>query len=93
MRAGLGDTGAPTVLVGHEELVDDEIEAQAEEDLLRGEAIALPLAFAALVVVFGGLLAAALPLVLAVVSIAGALVVLALATLTGDVVVYSPSTS
>ena len=46
-------------------MVDDEIDAQAEEDLLRGETIALPLAFVALVVVFGGLLAAVLPLALA----------------------------
>ena len=36
------------VLVGHEDMVDDEIDAQAEEDLVRGETIALPLAFVAL---------------------------------------------
>ena len=77
------------MLVGHEDMVDDEIDAQAEEDLLRGEAIAMPLAFAALVVVFGGLLAAVLPLALAFASVAGALVVLAVATSLGDVAVYS----
>ena len=70
-------TGAPTVLVGHEDMVGDEIDAQAEEDLVRGETIAMPLAFVALVVVFGGLLAAVLPLALALASVAGALIVLA----------------
>ena len=65
------------MLVGHEDMVDDEIDAQAEEDLVRGETIAMPLAFVALVVVFGGLLAAILPLALALAGVAGALVVLA----------------
>jgi RND superfamily putative drug exporter len=89
VQAALARTGAPTVLVGHEDMVDDEIDAQAEEDLLRGEAIAMPLAFVALVVVFGGLLAAVLPLALALASVAGALIVLAVATSLGDVAVYS----
>ena len=77
------------MLVGHEDMVGDEIDAQAEEDLVRGETIALPLAFVALVVVFGGLLAAVLPLALALASVAGAIILLALATATGDVAVYS----
>jgi putative drug exporter of the RND superfamily len=89
VRSELTATGAPQVLVGHEDLVDDEIDAQAEEDLLTGEAIALPLALAALIVVFGGLMAALMPLVLAAASVFGALLVLALATLTGDVAVYA----
>jgi RND superfamily putative drug exporter len=89
VRAELIATGAPEVLVGHEDLVDDEIDAQAEEDLLTGEAIALPLALIALVVVFGGLMAALMPLALAAASVFGALLVLALATLTGDVAVYA----
>jgi RND superfamily putative drug exporter len=89
VRAELTATGAPQVLVGHEDLVDDEIDAQAEEDLLTGEAIALPLALAALIVVFGGLIAALMPLAIAAASVFGALFVLALATLTGDVAVYA----
>ena len=89
VRTELTSTGAPRVLVGHEDLVDDEIDAQAEEDLLTGEAIALPLALAALIVVFGGLMAALMPLVLAAASVFGALLVLAFATLTGDVAVYA----
>ena len=77
------------MLVGHEDMVGDEIDAQAEEDLVRGEAIALPLAFIALIVVFGGFLAAFLPLGLALVSVAGAIILLAAATATGDIAVYS----
>jgi putative drug exporter of the RND superfamily len=89
VRAELERTGAPRVLVGHEDTADDEIEAQAEADLVRAETFALPLALIALIVVFGGLLAAILPLGLAFASMAGALIVLAAATITGDVAVYS----
>ncbi len=89
VEAELERTGAPRVLVGHEDTADDEIEAQAEADLVRAEMFALPLALVALIVVFGGLLAAILPLGLAFVSMAGALIVLAAATITGDVAVYS----
>jgi putative drug exporter of the RND superfamily len=89
VRAALETTGAERVLVGHEDMVGDEIDAQAEEDLTKGEAIALPLALAALIVVFGGLIAAVMPLALAVVSVIGALLVLTLATFTGDVAVYA----
>jgi putative drug exporter of the RND superfamily len=89
VEAELERTGAPRVLVGHEDTADDEIEAQAEADLGRAEMFALPLALLALVVVFGGLLAAILPLGLAFASMAGALIVLAGATMTGDVAVYS----
>ena len=89
VRHELEATGAPNVLVGHEDMAGDEIDAQAEEDLVRGEMIALPLAFIALVVVFGGLLAATLPLALALASVAGAIILLALATTTGDLAVYS----
>jgi putative drug exporter of the RND superfamily len=89
VEAELERTGAPRVLVGHEDTADDEIEAQAEEDLARAEMFALPLALLALIVVFGGLLAAILPLGVAFASMAGALIVLAGATITGDVAVYS----
>jgi putative drug exporter of the RND superfamily len=89
VEAELERTGAPRVLVGHEDTADDEIEAQAEADLVRAETFALPLALIALIVVFGGLLAATLPLGLAFASMAGALIVLAGATITGDVAVYS----
>jgi RND superfamily putative drug exporter len=53
------------VLVGGEPIVLQEFETQAEEDLLRGEAIALPVALVAMIVIFGGLRAAGMPLAVA----------------------------
>jgi RND superfamily putative drug exporter len=89
VRAALEQTDAARVVVGNEDIVGDEIDAQAQEDLARGESIAMPIAFIALVIVFGGFLAATLPLALAFVSMAGALGVLYVATTMGDVAVYS----
>ena len=89
VRTRLEAIDAPTVLVGNEDIVDDEIGEQAEKDLTRGEMIALPIAFVAMVIVFRGLLAAALPVLLSLVAVAGAFFVLLAATLFGDVVVYS----
>ncbi|MDQ4071060.1 MAG: MMPL family transporter, partial [Actinomycetota bacterium] len=89
VRSRLEAIDAPTVLVGNENTVDDEIGEQAEKDLARGEMVALPVAFVVMVVVFGGLLAAALPVLLSLVAVAGAFLVLLAATLLGDVVVYS----
>ena len=89
VRTRLEAIDAPTVLVGNEDMVDDEIAEQAEKDLARGEMIALPIAFVVMVVVFGGLLAAALPVLLSLVAVAGAFFVLLAATVFGDVIVYS----
>jgi RND superfamily putative drug exporter len=89
VAARLEAIDAPTVLVGNEDTVDDEISEQAEKDLTRGEMIALPIAFVVMVIVFRGLLAAALPVLLSLVAVAGAFFVLLAATLFGDVVVYS----
>ena len=53
------------VLLGGETVVIQEFETQAERDLVRGEMIALPIALIAMVIIFGGLRAAAMPLVVA----------------------------
>ncbi len=53
------------VLVGGEPVVLQEFETQAEADLLRGEAIAIPIALIAMVFIFGGLRAAGMPLAVA----------------------------
>ncbi len=53
-------------------LVDSIVEI-SENDLKRGEAVALPIALVVMLVVFGGFIAAGIPLVGAGVSIAGAL--------------------
>lgn len=57
-------------LVGGTHLIVEEITDQVERDLRTGEAIALPIALIIMVLVFGGILAAAMPLVGAVASIA-----------------------
>ena len=80
---------APRVLVGSEDMVDDELAAQAEEDLARGEAVALPVAFLVMVVVFGGVLAAGLPVLLSLASVGAALLVLLAVSAVGDVAVYA----
>lgn len=52
-----------------DQLLTDSLNDMVEHDLVRGEVIGLPVALVLLVVVFGGLLAATLPLIGAVVSI------------------------
>lgn len=59
------DGGSYTVLVGGEPVVFQEFETQAERDLVRGEAIALPIALVAMIFIFGGLRAAGMPLAVA----------------------------
>lgn len=59
--------------VGGGKLLVDSIVEISENDLKRGEAVALPIALVVMLVVFGGFIAAGIPLVGAGVSIAGAL--------------------
>jgi RND superfamily putative drug exporter len=59
--------------VGGTSLIVEEITGQVEEDLRVGEAVALPVALVVMVLVFGGFLAAGMPLIGAVASIAGGL--------------------
>ncbi len=66
------DGGASYRVGGLQQLVD-EINYRVEQDLRVGEAVALPLSLLVMVVVFGGLLAAGLPILGAVASIAGGL--------------------
>ncbi len=62
--------------VGGGTIVFDTITKQVEKDLVSGELIALPLSLFVMVLVFGGFLAAGMPIVGAIASIAGALVAL-----------------
>ncbi len=64
--------GARGEVGGVEQLVEA-ITGQVEEDLRAGELVALPVSLAVMVFVFGGFLAAGIPVVGAVASIAGAL--------------------
>jgi len=62
-----------TVEVGGGRLLVESIVEISENDLKRGEAVALPIALVVMLVVFGGFIAAGIPLIGAGVSIAGAL--------------------
>lgn len=69
-------TPGSTATVGSYAAIFDEITGQVREDLEKGEAIALPVSLFLLVLVFGGFLAAGMPLAGAVASVAGALATL-----------------
>lgn len=60
-------------LVGGGSLIVSAITEQVEQDLTTGEAVALPIALLIMVLVFGGFLAAAMPMAGALASIAGGL--------------------
>jgi len=58
-----------TGLVGGSSMILDDIRGQVEADLRTGEAVALPIALLAMVFVFGGFLAAGMPMASALASI------------------------
>ncbi|MDH6236756.1 MMPL family transporter [Cryobacterium sp. CG_9.6] len=66
------DSGA-VAEVGGTPLLVESLVAVAEADLQKGELIALPIALAVMLVIFGGFLAAGIPLIGAIASILGAL--------------------
>jgi RND superfamily putative drug exporter len=85
----LRSVDAPTVLVGGDSLLDDEMDAQAAHDLAMAELLSLPVMVALLLLIFGGIIAAGLPVIVSIVGVAGTLGALALASLISDVSVYS----
>ncbi|TFD76708.1 MMPL family transporter [Cryobacterium fucosi] len=62
-----------TVEVGGTPLLVDSLVAVAEADLQKGELISLPIALLVMLLIFGGFLAAGIPLIGAIASIVGAL--------------------
>ena len=70
LRTDLPDA---TVEVGSTQLLVDSIVAVSENDLQRGEGVALPIALLVMLVVFGGFIAAGVPLIGAIAAIIGAL--------------------
>jgi RND superfamily putative drug exporter len=80
---------APEVIVGGNVLVGDTFGTASEKDLLKGEAIALPIAILAMVFLLGGLRAAGMPLLVALAGVLTSLAVLVAATMLGDVSIFS----
>ena len=77
------------VLVGGDSLLNEEIHVQSEKDLQRGEMVSLPIVLLVLVIIFGGIVGAGLPLIVALMSVAGALLFLFGVTAITDVSVYA----
>jgi RND superfamily putative drug exporter len=65
-----------TAQVGGGTLLFEAVTSQVEKDLIRGELIALPISLLVMVLVFGGFLAAGMPIVGAIASIGGGLATL-----------------
>jgi uncharacterized membrane protein YdfJ with MMPL/SSD domain len=85
----VGDRDGVTVRSGGIAMVYAQINAQTERDLLLMESIAIPLSFLVLVWVFGGLVAAALPMIVGGLAIVGSMSVLRLITLSTDVSIFA----
>jgi RND superfamily putative drug exporter len=75
-RALLLTIAAPTVQVGGDHVAQRAFGEQAVADLAVGESVAFALLLVALVVIFGGFIAASVPIVVAVVGVSSTLLVL-----------------
>jgi RND superfamily putative drug exporter len=88
----IGSTGV-IVRSGGTATVNAQITSQLQHDLLLMESIAVPLSFLVLVWVFGGLLAAALPVAVGLTAILGSMAVLRFITFGTDVSNLAPNLS
>ncbi|GAB2645962.1 MMPL family transporter [Kribbella swartbergensis] len=77
------------VKVGGEVAVFDEVNTQTEHDIVRAETISMPIVLVLLVIVFGGLVAASLPLFVGALAILGAFVLLRGLSAVTDVSIFS----
>jgi RND superfamily putative drug exporter len=84
-----GEDGPLTVGVGGAAEVFRAISEQAESDLRKAEAISLPATLLLLLLVFGGAVAASLPLVVAALAVVGTLLVLRVFTAVTDVSIFA----
>ena len=80
---------APKVLVGGELLVDREFSERAEKDAQRAELISLPIALIVMAIVFGGVVAAGLPLAIAFAGVFATMVALGIVASVTDVSLYA----
>ena len=83
------DRDGVTVRAGGEATIYTQIEAQTTKDLLLMESIAMPLSFLVLVWVFGGLVAAALPMAVGGFAILGSMAVLHTVSLFTNVSIFA----
>jgi uncharacterized membrane protein YdfJ with MMPL/SSD domain len=83
------DRDGVTVRAGGEATIIWQVNEQTSKDLLLMESLAMPLSFLVLVWVFGGLVAAALPMVVGVFAILGAMTVLRTVSLLMNVSIFA----
>ncbi len=83
------DRDGVTVRAGGSAMQYAQINKQNQDDLLLMEMIAIPLSFLVLVWVFGGLLAAGLPMALGALAVVGSMSVLRLVTYATDVSIFA----
>jgi RND superfamily putative drug exporter len=81
--------GPLTVEVGGQAEVFRQVSGQIEEDLARAESLTFPIVLVLLVLVFGSVIAAGLPLAIGIMAIVGTFLVLTVMTAFTDVSVYS----
>lgn len=75
--------------VGGVAAVNRDINEQVSEDIARAETLSLPIVFVLLVVIFGGLVAASMPLLIGGFAILGAFTAIRLMTMVTDVSVFA----
>lgn len=83
------DLGSATAYVGGGQSVAKAINVQVARDLTRAEAIAIPVTLILLLVVFGSLVAAGMPMLVGIGAILASLMVLFLVTFVTDVSVFA----
>ncbi|HKY13313.1 MAG TPA: MMPL family transporter, partial [Microthrixaceae bacterium] len=84
-----GDRGPVTITAGGQAPVFRAVSDTIESDLSRAEMIAVPITLVLLIIVFGGLVASGLPLMVGLISVLGTFFTLSLVTLFTDVSVFS----
>ena len=84
-----GDRGGVTVRAGGIAMAYVQVNNQTELDLVLMESIAIPFSFLALVWVFGGLLAAALPIAVGLIAVVGSMSILRLITFDTEVSIFA----
>ena len=77
------------VRLGGNEAIASDITTQVGEDIARAESLSMPILLVLLVVIFGGLTAASLPLAIGGLAILGAFTMLRVLSLVTDVSVFS----
>jgi len=83
------DGSVVDVAVGGQAESFRQVSTQVESDLVRAETITFPIVLILLIVVFGSVVAAGLPLAVAAISVVGTLLALFLLTLVTDVSIFS----